>query len=104
LALVVGLAAANTPVAQDHLWFKYLVVSWGVVSGAYDLLKARGIGFKTPRGKEHVVSGTLAVALGLLFLLAPLDVVASVGFFGAYMILCAVHLGISAASETTSKA
>jgi len=104
LALVVGLAAANSPAAQDHLWFRFLVVGWGVGSGAYELLKARGLGLKTPRGKEHVVSGVLALALGLLFLLAPLDVVASVGFFGAYMILCAVHLGISAASETTSKA
>ena len=104
LALVVGLAAANAPALQDRLWFQYLVVGWGLLSGAYDLYKGRKLGFKTPRGKEYAVSSVLALALGLLFLFVQLDVVGSVGFFGAYMILCAVHFGISAASETTSKA
>jgi hypothetical protein len=104
LALVVGLAAANTPADQDHLWFRYLVVGWGILSGAYDLFKSRKLGYKTPRGKEYMVSSVLALALGLLFLFVQLDEVGSVGFFGAYMILCAVHFGISAASETTAKA
>lgn len=104
LALIVGLAAANTPADQDHLWFRLLVVGWGLLSGIYDLFKARKLGFKTPRGKEYSVSAALALALGLLYLLIQLDDVGSVGFFGAYMILCAVHFGISAASETSAKA
>ena len=104
LALIVGLAAANIPSDQDQFWFRFLVASWGMLSGSYDLFKARRLGFKTPRGKEYSVSAILALALGLLFLLVQLDAVGSVGFFGAYMILCAVHFGISAASETSSKA
>jgi hypothetical protein len=31
-----------------------------------------------------------------LFLIAPLDIVSAVGFFGAYLALSAIHLGISA--------
>jgi hypothetical protein len=36
----------------------------------------------------------------LLFLIVPLDIVSAVGFFGAYLVLSAVHLGISAATPT----
>jgi hypothetical protein len=36
--------------------------------------------------------------LAVLFLLAPLDIVSQVGFFGAYLMMSGVHIGIAAAS------
>lgn len=104
IALVVGLAAANVPLSNAEFWFRVLVVVWGLASGTYELFMARKAGFKTSRGKELIISSGLALFLGVLFLLAPLGVVPSVGFFGAYMILGAVHTGISAASERPTKA
>jgi hypothetical protein len=36
----------------------------------------------------------------LLFLAVPLDIISAVGFFGAYLVLSAVHLGISATTPS----
>jgi hypothetical protein len=41
--------------------------------------------------------------IGVLFLVGNLRAVDAVGFFGAYMMICAVHLGISAASDRTAR-
>ena len=40
----------------------------------------------------------IALALGLMFLIATLDSVSAVGFFGAYLILFGVHWGIASAT------
>ena len=63
----------------------------------------KGAGFKTLRGKELSVSAVLGILLGLLYLVLPLNDLDAVGFFGAYMIINAVHLGIAAASERPSR-
>jgi hypothetical protein len=103
LALAVGLAAAIVPVSDGLRWFRWLVVAWGLASGAYELYQAKGAGFKTLRGKELSVSAVLGILLGLLYLVLPLHDLDAVGFFGAYMIINAVHLGIAAASERPSR-
>jgi hypothetical protein len=105
LALLVGMFAAlsfsNTESQPQS--FTSLVSAWGVISGAFELYQARRNGFKSAAGKDYLLSAVFALLLGLLFLAVPLDEVSAVGFFGAYLALSGVHLGIAAASEQKSK-
>lgn len=99
ISLAAGLLAAlipqSDPTAQA-LAFVYLVSGWAVVSGAIELYLANRSGFRTRAGKDGLITAVLGLALGLLFLIAPLDIVSAVGFFGAYLVICGVHLGIAA--------
>jgi uncharacterized membrane protein HdeD (DUF308 family) len=98
-SLAAGLFAAlipqTDPTAQA-LAFVYLVSGWAVVSGALELYLANRSGFRTRARKDGLITSVLGLALGLLFLIAPLDIVSAVGFFGAYLVICGVHLGIAA--------
>jgi len=76
--------------------FVYLVAGWAVIAGALELYLANRSGFRTRAGKDGLITAVLGLALGLLFLIAPLDIVSAVGFFGAYLVICGVHLGIAA--------
>lgn len=103
VALAVGLLAAQAPTADGLTWFRFLVAGWGLFSGLFELLLARRAGFKSLKGRESLVSATLALILGVLFLLVNLKAIDEVGFFGAYMMVCAVHLGIAAASDRSAR-
>ena len=99
LALTVGLFAALIPQTEptaQALVFVYLVAGWAVISGAMELYLANGAGFRTRSGKDGLISAVLGLALGLLFLIAPLDIVSAVGFFGTYLVISGVHLAIAA--------
>lgn len=80
-----------------------LVTVWGLVSGAFELYLARRASLKSAIGREYILSAVLSIVLGLLFLVAPLDIVSAVGFFGAYLIVSGVQLGVAAASPATAK-
>ena len=100
-ALIVGVAALLVPTGDLQaaaLVFVFLVAGWGLIAGAFELYLARRSDFATRSGKDNLISAVLALSVGLLFLIAPLDIVSAVGFFGAYLVLSAVHLGISAAT------
>ena len=99
LALAVGLFAALIPQTEptaQALVFVYLVAGWAVISGAMELYLANRAGFRTRSGKDGLISAVLGLALGLLFLIAPLDIVSAVGFFGTYLVISGVHLAIAA--------
>ena len=99
IALAVGLFAALIPQAEptaQGLAFVYLVAGWAVISGAMELYLANRAGFRTRSGKDGLISAGLGLALGLLFLIAQLDIVSAVGFFGAYLVINGVHLAIAA--------
>jgi hypothetical protein len=96
LALVIP---ATDPFAQA-MAFIYLVTGWGLVAGAFELYLARREGFKTRKGKDAAINAGLSLLLGLLFFLAPLDIVSAVGFFGAYLALSGIHLAIAAATPS----
>lgn len=68
----------------DGRHFVLFVAIWGFTQSAADLLKGDRL------------SAVLALVLGLLFVLVPLDIVSAIGFFGAYLVISGVHLGISA--------
>jgi hypothetical protein len=98
-ALILGAASLLVPTGNLEaagLVFVFLVAGWGLVSGAFELYLARRSGFATRSGKDNLLNAVLSLGLGLLFLIVPLDIVSAVGFFGAYLVLSAVHLGISA--------
>jgi hypothetical protein len=100
-ALILGVAALLVPTGNLEaagLVFVFLVAGWGLISGAFELALARRSGFATRTGKDNLLNAVLSLGLGLLFLIVPLDIVSAVGFFGAYLVLSAVHLGISAAT------
>ena len=100
-ALNVGVAALLVPTGDLQaaaLVFVFLVAGWGLIAGAFELYLARRSGFGTRSGKDNLISAVLGLGVGLLFLIVPLDIVSAVGFFGAYLVLSAVHLGISAAT------
>jgi uncharacterized membrane protein HdeD (DUF308 family) len=90
-----ALIPQTEPTAQA-LVFVYLVAGWVVISGAMELYLANRVGFRTRSGKDGLISAALGLALGLLFLIAPLDIVSAVSFFGTYLVISGVHLAIAA--------
>jgi hypothetical protein len=66
--------------------FVLLVAIWGVTQSATDVIN------------QDLISASLALLLAILFALVPMDIVSAVGFFGAYLMLSGVHLGIAAYS------
>lgn len=104
VSLLVGvfaLMAMSSESAQTA--FIGLVTVWGLVSGAFELYLARRASIKSTEGREFLMSAILSATLGLLFLVAPLDIVSAVGFFGAYLIVSGVQLGVAAATPSSSK-
>ena len=117
VALLVGIFALQAPnsivgvvdqtlnsATSDALAFKFLVTGWGIIAGAFELYQARRAGFKTPAGRDLLINASFGLLLALLFLLAPLDIVSQVGFFGAYLLMSGVHGGISATSPALATA
>ena len=116
VALLVGIFALLAPnsssgavdqtlnsATSDALAFKFLVTGWGIIAGAFELYQARRAGFKTAAGRDLLINASFGLLLALLFLLAPLDIVSQVGFFGAYLLMSGVHGGISATSPSPAK-
>lgn len=104
--LIASLAvlAITVPSQIGHVAaFISLVTAWGLISGAFELFQAGRNGFKTQIGKDLLISACFALGLGILFLVVELDIVSAVGFFGAYLALSGVHLGISAATPKSKK-
>jgi len=102
-AMIIGLAALLVPATDPEasaLVFVYLVTGWGLIAGAFEMYLARRSGFATRFGKDSLISASLSLLVGLLFLAVPLEIISAVGFFGAYLVLSAVHLGISAATPS----
>lgn len=100
-AFIVGLLAILVPandLQTQAMAFTYLVTGWGLIAGSFELYLARRSGFSSRLGRDQLINACFSLILGFLFLLAPLDIVSAVGFFGAYLVLSAVHLGIAAAT------
>lgn len=96
-----ALDQSATSAASDALAFKFLVTGWAIIAGAFELYQARRAGFKSANGRDLLINASMGLLLAVLFLLAPLDIVSQVGFFGAYLLMSGVHVGISAASPAT---
>jgi hypothetical protein len=86
IALITAFISASSLQESSNATFILLVAIWGVAQAATDFIN------------RDVISFVLASLLALLFALVPLDIVSAVGFFGAYLIVSGVHLGIAAYS------
>ena len=117
VALLIGIFALLAPntisgavdqtvsaATSDALAFKFLVTGWGIIAGAFELYQARRAGFKSSAGRDLLINACFGLLLALLFLIAPLDIVSQVGFFGAYLLMSGVHTGISATSPAANSA
>lgn len=104
IALNAELTVAAEPNAQilQFTPLTVLVITWGFLSGAYDVWQAQLVGSKTGPGRDFLISAGLNFVLAGIFLIPNLDVVSAVGFFGAYAVLMGVHLGIAAATPANS--
>ena len=102
IALIIGVFAFLVPQGDqtEIAGFIALVTAWGLLSGVLELYAARKEKTSTRLGRDYLISAVFALLLGALFLFAPLDIVSAVGFFGAYLVISAVHLGISAATPS----
>ena len=100
IALIIGVFALVVPEGDqtEVAAFIALVTAWGLLSGVLELYAARKEKMSTRAGRDYLINAVFALLLGALFLFAPLDIVSAVGFFGAYLVISAVHLGISAAT------
>lgn len=100
IALIIGVFALLVPEGDQTqiAGFIALVTAWGLLSGVLELYAARKEKMSTRAGRDYLINAVFALLLGALFLFAPLDIVSAVGFFGAYLVISAVHLGISAAT------
>ena len=100
LATLIGVFALLSLFTSDGQQpaFDALVAAWGLIFGAFALYQARRWGFSDVRGRDFLISAIFALLLGALFLAVDLDIVSAVGFFGAYLALDGVHLGIAAAT------
>jgi hypothetical protein len=86
IALITAFISASSMQENSNATFILLVAIWGAAQAATDFIN------------RDVISAVLASLLALLFALVPLDIVSAVGFFGAYLIVSGVHLGIAAYS------
>ena len=99
---IAGVADAQlTTNESNSLAFKFLVTGWAIIAGAFELYQARRSGFRSVGGRDLLINASFGLLLALLFLLAPLDIVSQVGFFGAYLLMSGVHGAISATSPAT---
>jgi hypothetical protein len=87
---------------SDALAFKFLVTGWGIIAGAFELYQSRRAGFRSAAGRDLLINASMGLLLAVLFLLAPLDIVSQVGFFGAYLLMSGVHGAISATSPAAN--
>lgn len=91
IALITAFIAATSLQDNSDATFVLLVAIWGVAQASIDWIN------------KDSISASLAILLAALFALVPMDIVSAVGFFGAYLILSGVHLGIAAYTPKQSK-
>lgn len=96
---VAGSGDTYSPASSQLGLFLTIVAGWAIVVGAIEVYLASKEGFSERSGRDYLISAFFSLALAALFLLVAPDVVSSVGFFGAYLILLGVHWGIAAFGE-----
>lgn len=88
-----------SPATSQQGLFLTIVAGWAIVIGGIEIYLASKDGFSERSGRDFLISSFFSLALAALFLLVTPDVVSSVGFFGAYLILLGVHWAIAAFGE-----
>ena len=99
--LAVSFEANN---ATTMAWI--LLQSWGLLGAIVELIFALRSEKKSAQRRDYFINAALALGLFVsqISITAAADSVSHVGFFGAYATILGVHLGIAAASPSTTKA
>jgi hypothetical protein len=92
---VIATAAIVFAAGNDIVSFLILVIAFAVFNG---LLELKKVSVQKESKLSAFIHFGLVAVLGISGALTGLDPVAFVGFFGAYAVILAVHLGITAAS------
>jgi hypothetical protein len=103
IAAIVAITKRNAIIfnannATSSAWI--LIQSWGLFGALAELYLAIRQGKGSAQRRDHFINAGLAAALvvALALVTDAGDSVSRVGFFGAYAVILAVHLGIAAAS------
>ena len=91
----IATAAIVFAAGNDIVSFLILVITFAVFNG---LLELKKVSVQKESKLSAFIHFGLVAVLGISGALTGLDPVASTGFFGAYAVILAVHLGITAAS------
>jgi hypothetical protein len=93
---------------QDQLWFFTLIFVLPFVNGFFEtgkfIASNKGSAERKDSALSALINFGLIAAISISGLVAGLDPVAFVGFFGAYAVILGIHLGISSASPTAEPA
>ena len=98
-AVAAILALGGQPTAKLAA-FQIIVMSYLVLTAAFNTYLASKAGFKTIEGREHLIAAGLAELFTLIYVVLTSEPLNASGFLGAYLALSAVHQGIWAASPT----
>jgi hypothetical protein len=81
-----------------------LLSAWGLFGAIAEFVFALRATKKSAERRDHLISAGLAIGLFIsqISITKASDDVSHVGFFGAYAVILAVHLGLSAFSPSTS--
>lgn len=102
VSLLIGLLALFASANQEAAAFAAfgsLVMAWGVLAGAFELYSARRQGFATRAGRDSSITAAFSLVLALIFLLGNPDAVSAIGFFGMYLMLTGIFLGIASVGK-----
>ena len=87
----------NSNTAEQFDKARWLLIIWGLISGAFGVWQVRRLGFASRAGKDWAISAGLALALAGTYLLIPqMDIITMEGLFGAYLVIDGVHLALAA--------
>lgn len=106
LALAVAILASMDNSNEPPVYNKvhWLLIIWGLLSGAFELWQARRSGASFKQGSETYIGAVLALLLAAALLLVPeIDIIATEGMLGAYLIINAVNYGIAATSPKSPR-
>lgn len=95
IAVIASLGNSNEPPMYDKV--HWLIITWGLISGAFGIWQVRRVGVDSRAGKDWGISASLVLALAAGFLMFPnLDIITTEGFFGAFLVIDGVHLALAA--------
>ena len=80
-----------------------LLMAWGLLGAIAELIFALRAEKRSVSRRDHIINSVLAIGLfaAQAAITKAADSVSHVGFFGAYAIILAIHLGIAAASPNS---
>lgn len=100
-ALASAGATVGIAVAQDAVLVAVVIAAWALIGALLEFISA-AIGLVERR--ESTALGAMGILLALAVLLVREDPVAVIGFFGVYLLIAGVYLGISAFDQRVGSA